>query len=153
SPYENVVRRGSEAHAGIPVLHRGRRLGAGELGLLASVGKIEVMVFRGPTVAILATGDEVVPADQRPQWFQIRDSNAITLAAAVREAGGTPRILEVAPDEIDLLRALVGQALESDLVLLSGGVSAGKYDFVERVLAELGAEFYFESVAIRPGKP
>jgi molybdopterin molybdotransferase len=152
-PYENVVRQGSEAPAGSVVLPRGRRLQAGDMGLLASLGLTSVEVFRRPTVSILPTGDEIVPVDRSPQWFQIRNSNAITLAAAVSAAGGIPRILEIAPDDRGSLRRLVEQALESDLVILSGGVSAGKYDFVERVLAELGAEFYFQSVAIRPGKP
>ena len=123
------------------------------MGLLASVGETRVSVFRRPTVAILPTGDEVVPVDQTPRWFQIRNSNAITLAAAVSVAGGMPHVLEIAPDEIDSLRRLIERALQSDLVILSGGVSAGKYDLVEQVLSELGAEFYFQSVAIRPGKP
>ena len=151
--HENVVRQGSEAPAGAVVLPRGRRLEAGDMGLLASVGETRVSVFRRPTVAILPTGDEVVPVDQPPRWFQIRNSNAITLAAAVSAAGGMPHILEIAPDEIDSLRRLIERALQSDLVILSGGVSAGKYDLVEQVLSELGAEFYFQSVAIRPGKP
>jgi molybdopterin molybdotransferase len=151
--HENVVRRGSEARSGAVVLPRSRRLNPGDLGLLASIGQTQVSVFRRPTVAILPTGDEVVPADQQPQWFQIRNSNAVTLAGAVRAAGGVPRLLGIAPDETDRLRLLIERGLESDLLLLSGGVSAGKYDLVEQVLAELGAEFHFRSVAIRPGKP
>ena len=153
SPYENVVRQGSEAQAGSAVLSRGRRLTAGEMGLLASVGRTQVKVFRRPAVAIIPTGDEVVPAEQKPEWFQIRNSNAVTLAAQVEAAGGVPRVLGIAPDEIDPLRRLVQEGLESDLMLLSGGVSAGKYDLVEWGLTELGAEFYFRGVAIRPGKP
>ena len=153
SPYENVVRQGSEAQAGSAVLSRGRRLTAGEMGLLASVGRTQVKVFRRPEVAIIPTGDEVVPAEQKPEWFQIRNSNAVTLAAQVEAAGGVPRVLGIAPDEIDPLRRLVQEGLESDLMLLSGGVSAGKYDLVEWGLTELGAEFYFRGVAIRPGKP
>ena len=150
---ENVVRRGSEAQAGSRVLAHGRRLGAGETGLLASVGRTQVRVFRRPTAAILSTGDEVVPTDATPEWFQIRNSNAVTLAAQVEAAGGVSRILGIAPDKIDRLRESINEGLKSDLLLLSGGVSAGKYDFVENVLAELGAEFYFQGVAIRPGKP
>jgi len=150
---ENFVPRGSEAQSGRRVLARGRRLGAGEVGLLAAVGRTQVRVFRRPEVAILPTGDEVVPADATPEWFQIRNSNALTLAAQVEAAGGVPKLLGIAPDQIEPLRALIEEGLKSDLLLLSGGVSAGKYDFVETVLAALGAEFYFESVAIRPGKP
>jgi molybdopterin molybdotransferase len=150
---ENVVRQGSEANSGACVLSRGRRLGAGELGLLATVGKSQVNVFVRPVVAILPTGDEVVPVDQRPEWFQIRNSNATALSAQVTAAGGIPRSLSIAPDRPDALRELIKEGLQSDLLLMTGGVSVGKYDFVEQVLADLGTEVYFESVALRPGKP
>ena len=150
---ENVVRKGSEAPAGHVVLPRGRRLGAGEMGLLASVGRVQVCVFRQPTVAVLPTGDEVVPVEQAPEWFQIRNSNSLALAAQVAAAGGIPRPLGIAPDDAPALRRLIEQGLESDLLLLSGGVSVGKYDYVAQVLSEMGAELYFHGVAIRPGKP
>jgi molybdopterin molybdotransferase len=104
-------------------------------------------------VAILPTGDEVVPVEQRPEWFQIRNSNATSLSAQVAAAGGTPRCLEIAPDRPEALRALIHEGLTADLLLMTGGVSVGKYDFVEQVLADFGAEFYFQSVALRPGKP
>jgi len=152
-PHENVVQQGSEAAAGALVLRRGRRLGAGEIGLLASVGKAQVAVFARPKVAILPTGDEVVPVEQRPEWFQIRNSNALTLAAQVEKAGGIPHVLGIAPDEKEALRSLILEGLKSDLLLLSGGISAGKYDHVAEVLSELGAEILFQGVAIRPGKP
>jgi molybdopterin molybdotransferase len=150
---ENIVRQGSEAGSGACVLRRGRRLGPGELGLLATVGKSQVPVFVRPVVAILPTGDEVVPVEQRPEWFQIRNSNATSLSAQVAAAGGTPRCLEIAPDRPEALRALIHEGLTADLLLMTGGVSVGKYDFVEQVLADFGAEFYFQSVALRPGKP
>lgn len=150
---ENVVQRGNEAHAGVGVLPRGRRLGAGELGLLATVGKSRVSVFARPVVAILPTGDEVVPVERQPEWYQIRNSNATSLSAQVSSAGGVPRCLEIAPDRPEALRSLMQEGLKADLLLLTGGVSAGKYDFVEQVLADLGAEFFFHSVALRPGKP
>ncbi len=153
SPWENTVRKGSEAKAGADVLRRGRVLGAAEAGLLASVGYARVRVLRKPSVAILPTGDELVGVEESPRWYQIRNSNAVTLAAQVRAAGGFPRGLGVAPDERSALRELVNQGLQEDLLILSGGVSAGKYDLVKRVMSEFGAEFYFESVAIRPGKP
>jgi molybdopterin molybdotransferase len=150
---ENVVQQGSESRAGTSVLARGRRLGPAEVGLLASVGKSRVVVYLLPVVAILPTGDEVVPVERRPEWFQIRNSNAVSLAAQVAAAGGIARCLDIAPDQPEALHSLILEGLESDLLLLTGGVSAGKYDFVEQVLAELGAEFYFQSVALRPGKP
>ena len=152
-PRENVVLRGSEAARGSAVLRRGRRLGPGEMGLLASMGRARVGVFARPAVAILTTGDEVMPIEQQPEWFQIRNSNATSLAAQVESAGGIPRQLGIARDEKLSLRRLIEEGLKSDLLLVSGGVSAGKHDYVEEVLAELGAEFYFQGVAIRPGKP
>jgi len=152
-PWENVVLRGKEASQGARILARGRRLQAAEIGLLASVGKASVAVYRQPLVAILPTGDEVVPVEQPPQWFQIRNSNAAALAAQVKSAGGVPLELGIAPDRKDILKGMIESGLESDLLLLSGGVSMGKFDLVEEVLAELGAEFYFQATAIRPGKP
>jgi len=150
---ENVVRQGSEANSVSCVLPWGRRLGPSELGLLATVGKSQVPVFVRPVVAILPTGDEVVPVEQRPKWFQIRNSNSTSLSAQVAVAGGIPRCLQIAPDRPEALRTLIQEGLTADLLLLTGGVSVGKYDFVEQVLADLGAEFYFQSVALRPGKP
>ena len=153
TPGKNVVRRGSEAPSGSHVLNRGRRLGAGEIGLLASVGKAQVRVFLQPRVAILPTGDEVVPIDCQPDWFQVRNSNAFALASQVSDAGGIPHRLPVAPDEKQALRRLIEEGLESDLLLLSGGVSKGKFDYVRQVLEELDAEIFVQGVAIRPGKP
>lgn len=153
SPWENVVRRGSEAPAGSTVLPRGRRVGPGEAGLLASVGKGQVNVFVQPSVAILPTGDEVVPIEQTPEWFQIRNSNAAMLAAQAKAAGAQPRIVGVAPDEKKELRRMIQEGLQSDLLILSGGVSMGKFDLVTQVFGELGADFFFHGVAIRPGKP
>jgi len=152
-PGENVIRQGSEAAAGSIVLPRGRRLGPGEIGLAAAVGCCRLPVFARPHVAILPTGDEVVPVDQRPDWFQIRNSNGAALAAQVEAAGGAPRLLGAGPDNRDALRTLVEEALDCDLLLLSGGISVGKHDYVAEVLTDLGAEIYFQGVAIRPGKP
>lgn len=154
APRENIVEKGSEAREGTTVLRRGRRLGAGEIGLLASVGKALVSVFLPPQVAVLPTGDEVVPVDHRPEWFQVRNSNALALAAQVTAAGGNPQVLPIAPDDRDTLRRLIEEGLgSSDMLVLTGGVSKGKYDYVRQVLEELGAEFFIEGVAIRPGKP
>jgi len=103
--------------------------------------------------AIIATGDEIVEVHQQPEEFQIRNSNAQSLAAQVTRAGGVPRILPIARDTVEHTRNAIGQGLEADLLLLSGGVSAGKYDVVEEVLAGFGAEFYFDRVLIQPGQP
>jgi molybdopterin molybdotransferase len=150
---DNVVRRGSEARAGAPLLERGRRLRAGEVGLLAMAGFAHVPVYRQPSVAIIPTGDELVEVEAQPEWYQIRNSNAWSLAAQVESAGGVARAGGIAADEETALRRRIEEGLQADLLLLSGGVSMGRYDLVEKVLADLGAEFYFQSVALRPGKP
>jgi molybdopterin molybdotransferase len=150
---ENISAQGCEARRDDVLLEPGRRLGFAEIALLATVGRPRVRVFRRPEVAILATGDEIVEVDQTPREYQIRNSNAQALAVQVMRAGGYPRILPVAPDLYAGTRELVGQGLRSDLLLLSGGVSAGKYDLVERVLGDLGAEFFFDRVLIQPGQP
>ena len=151
--FDNVVRQGSETAAGGRVLPRGRRLGPGEIGLAASIGRAQVPVFTRPQVAILPTGDEVVGVDEKPAWFQIRNSNAMTLAAQAEAAGGVPRLCGIAPDSREALGRLIEDGLKCDLLVLSGGISVGKYDFVAEVLTGLGAEFYIQGVAIRPGKP
>jgi molybdopterin molybdotransferase len=150
---ENISAQGCEAHRDDVLLEPGRRLGFAEIALLATVGRPRVQVYRKPEVAILATGDEIVEVSETPRDYQIRNSNAQALAVQVMRAGGCPRILPVAPDTYAGTRELVEQGLGSDLLLLSGGVSAGKYDLVERVLGDLGAEFYFDRVLIQPGQP
>lgn len=153
APGEFVNPQGSEARRGEVVLERGRRLDYSCVALLAMVGRTSVRVWRQPSVAIIPTGDEIVPVSAAPLDYQIRNSNAYSLAVQVRRAGGIPRVLPVAPDEYHATRALIERALETDLVLLSGGVSAGKYDIVEQVLADLGAEFFFDGTLIQPGRP
>jgi molybdopterin molybdotransferase len=104
-------------------------------------------------VAILSTGDEVVPVQETPGPFQIRNSNGASLAAQVRIAGGEPVLLGNAADRVEELGEKIERGLKEDALVLSGGVSMGKYDLVEKVLKAMGAEFYFDAVAIRPGKP
>ncbi|MFN7922868.1 MAG: gephyrin-like molybdotransferase Glp [Bryobacteraceae bacterium] len=144
---------GAEARHGETILEAGTLLGFAQIGLLATVGKSMVEVYRQPQVAILATGDEVVPVDATPRDNQVRNCNAWTVAAQVARCGGIPVVLPVARDDVDETRSLIGKGLERDMLLLTGGVSAGKYDFVEPVLAEYGAEFYFDRVLIQPGQP
>jgi molybdopterin molybdotransferase len=150
---ENFVPRGSEARAGQLLLDRGRRLDQAGVAIAASVGKGRVQVYRKPRVAVLATGDELVEIHETPTPAQIRNSNSYSLAAQVQAAGGEAVRLPIAPDERTRLRALVEEGLRCDLLLLAGGVSMGKYDLVEQVLGELGAEFYFTGAKIQPGKP
>jgi len=150
---ENFTPLGAETKAGESVLSTGKPLGYAEVGLLATVGLTWVTVYRRPRVAILPTGDEIVEPGQQPLAHQIRNSNAASLAVQVRRAGGAPEILPIARDNWESTRAQIERGLQSDLLLLSGGVSAGKYDIVERVLAELGAEFFFDRILIQPGQP
>jgi molybdopterin molybdotransferase len=145
--------RGCEAAEHEVLLHAGKRLDYTDIALLASVGRSRIGVYRRPVVAIVPTGDEIVEVHEIPEEFQVRNSNAWSLAAQVTRAGGTPEVLPVARDTVEHTRQIVAQGLEADLLLLSGGVSAGKYDVVEQVLAEFGAEFYFDRVLIQPGQP
>ncbi len=152
-PGEFINPRASEARGGQVVLEAGRRLGFAEIAQAATVGAARVAVYKRPRVAILATGDEIVQVGQTPLAYQIRNSNAHSLAVQVRRAGGEPEILPVARDTLASTAGLIERGLASDLLLLSGGVSAGKYDLVEGALAGLGAEFYFTRVLIQPGQP
>jgi molybdopterin molybdotransferase len=153
TPGQNIVKRGTEAPASQAVLHAGTRLGYAELALAAQIGATELLCAAKPRVAILSTGDEVVPIQDAPGPFQIRNSNSVSLAAQVTLAGGEPVLLGNAADRVDDLRAKIERGLKEHILVLSGGVSMGKYDLVEAVLKDLGAEFYFDAVAIRPGKP
>jgi molybdopterin molybdotransferase len=150
---ENVVPRGSEARMGEAVLAPGTVMGAAEIALAAACGCTELRVFRRPMVAIIATGDELVELDTLPGEQQIRNSNSYGLAAMVADAGGSPGRLTVARDVREELWERVAQGRMWDLLLLSGGVSIGKYDLVEEVLAEFGAEFFFTGVRMQPGRP
>ena len=152
-PGQHVVRRASEQSAGQTVLSAGTRLGFAELAAAAQVGAANPIVARKPRIAILSTGDEVVDFSTTPGPFQIRNSNSVSLAAQVSLSGGEPIILGNAKDSLDDLRAKIALGFESDMLILSGGVSMGKYDLVEPVLREFAGETIFDAVAIRPGKP
>jgi molybdopterin molybdotransferase len=145
--------QGCEAAAHEVILRAGKRLDYSDAAMLAAFGHTSVMVYRRPVAAIVATGDEIVEVHQVPEEFQIRNSNVYSLAAQVSRAGGIPQILPVARDNPGHTRQIIEQGLAADLLLLSGGVSAGKYDIVEPVLAGLGAEFFFDRVLIQPGQP
>jgi molybdopterin molybdotransferase len=152
-PGQHVVRRGSEQAAGQRVLSAGTRIGFAEIAAAAQVGAASPVVTHKPRIAILSTGDEVVDFASTPGPFQIRNSNSVSLAAQVSLVGGEPVVLGNARDSLDDLRAKITAGLEADALILSGGVSMGKYDLVEPVLNEFAAEVIFDAVAIRPGKP
>lgn len=150
---ENIVPVGSEAKRGDRLLSPGMRLDHAAIAVAASAGRSRLLVYAKPQVAVLSTGDEVVDIDVPPGPNQIRNSNTYSLAAQILAAGGEPVLLPIAPDEPSRLHELIADGLDADLLLLAGGVSMGKYDLVEQVLAEFQAEFLFTGAQIQPGRP
>lgn len=150
---DNIAAVASEAKRGERLLFPGARLDFAAVAVAAAVGRSRVLVYSKPKVAILSTGDEIVDIDVPLSTTQTRNSNTYSLAAQVQAAGGEPVLMPIAPDEPGRLRELIADGLEADLLLLAGGVSMGKYDLVEQVLAEFQAEFFFTGVEIQPGKP
>jgi molybdopterin molybdotransferase len=151
---ENVVPAGAEARAGQRLIEPGQRIRPAHIAMAAAVGKDKLLVYRKPLVAVLATGDELVDVSETPGPNQIRNSNSYSLTAQVTEHGGEPLRLPVAPDEERKLSTLIQAGLQrADMLLLSGGVSMGKFDLVEQALTALGAEFFFTGAQVQPGKP
>lgn len=148
----NIRAAGDDVRRGAVMLRPGAEIGPAEIALLAALGVDPVVVARRPRVALLATGDELVPAADTLQPGQIRDSNSPHLAAAVAQAGGEPWRLGIARDRADDLRAHLRAAAEADLVVTTGGVSVGTYDLVKDILSEQG-KVEFWRVRMRPGKP
>jgi len=150
----SIVKRASEIKAGETVLRAGEDINAAMIATLASFGYAQVKVGRRPRVAIMATGSELVDIDQKPGKDQIRDSNNYTLAAYAMLAGATVNRLPLAVDDTEELKEQMAAAAgRSDVLITSGGVSMGVYDFTKAALKELGAEIFFERVSLRPGKP
>jgi molybdenum cofactor synthesis domain-containing protein len=150
----SIVRRAAEIRAGETVLRAGEDINAGMIATLASFGYAQVKVCCRPRVAIMATGSELVDVDRKPGADQIRDSNNYTLAAYAKLAGATVERLPLAGDDTEELKVQMAEAAgHSDVLITSGGVSMGVYDFTKAALNELGAEIFFERVSLRPGKP
>jgi molybdopterin molybdotransferase len=151
---KSIMKRGTEIMAGEIVLRAGTVINAAMPAVLASFGYAEVAVGRKPRVGVLATGSELVAVDQTPGQDQIRDSNNYSIAAYSERAGAIVNRLPLTGDETSILKNQIARAAEScDVVVTSGGVSMGVYDFTKIALKELGAELFFERVALRPGKP
>jgi molybdopterin molybdotransferase len=148
----NVRRRGEDMPAGTPVLVPGRSLTSIDLGVAAALGRSHLDVGHRPQVAVLATGDELVPAGSQARASQVIDSNSPMLVAAVREAGGEPHFLGIGGDSPDAIRSVLEDALGCDVIISSAGVSVGDHDHINDVVAELG-EIHTWGVAMRPGKP
>lgn len=149
-----VRQRAAFYQAGDVLLPAGLKLTASAIAVLAAAQCISVPVYRRPRVAILSTGSELVSPDQPLKPGQIVDSNQYALAALVRQAGAEPICLGVVPDQPEALKNAISHAIAAaDLVISSGGVSVGDYDYIDRTLADLGAEIHIRAVAIKPGKP
>ena len=150
---DNIVPTAAEARRQDLLIEAGTLLDEAAIAVAASVGKSELRVYTRPRVAVLSTGDEVVNVNRQPGPNQIRNSNSYSLAAQILNTGGEPVLLPIAPDETRRLKELIEEGLKSDLLLLTGGVSMGKYDLVEPVLVESKAEFLFLGAQIQPGRP
>jgi len=150
----SIVRRAAEIKSGETVLRAGEQITAESIATLASFGYAKVKVGKQPRVAVMATGSELVNVDEKPGADQIRDSNNYTIAAYAAQSNAIVERLPLAGDDTEELKRQIARAAEaSDVLITSGGVSMGVYDFTKAALKELGAEIFFERVALRPGKP
>jgi len=150
---KNIRLAGEDIAIGQKVVSTGEEITPAKIGLLASVGRATLKVIRRPVVAILATGDELLEADEPLGPGKIRSSNSYTLISQARTCGAEPQYLGIARDTMDDVRSHLAKGLSADMIVSSGGVSVGDYDFVKDALEELGVEFKFTKVAIKPGKP
>ena len=155
APLENMLSPGDDFQAGEPVLRKGRPLRPQDIGLLAALGHLEIDVHRPPRVAIISTGDELLPPEQAPGPGQIRDINGSALSAMVLESGGVPEYLGILPDHEEPLYNKLVETLDSaDLILISGGTSVGRRDVTVKVIDRLpGDGVLFHGVSMSPGKP
>jgi molybdopterin molybdotransferase len=149
----NIRPQGEDVKKGDCIIAKGTRIRPSEAGMLAILAKPFVFVYQRPRVAILSTGDELADLDERFSEEKIINSNSYGIAAAVQEAGGIPLLLGIARDTPMALKEKIAQGLTADILVLSGGVSMGDYDFTKAVFRELGAEMNFWKLAIRPGQP
>ena len=149
----NIRPRGEDVRQGATIISKGTRLRPAEVGMLAILAKSFVLVHQRPRVAILATGDELADLDERFDETKIVNSNSYGIAAAVHEAGGIPLLLGIAKDEPASFKEKISHGMTCDVLVLSGGISMGDYDFTRAVFTELGADMHFWKLAIRPGQP
>ncbi|HZV07790.1 MAG TPA: gephyrin-like molybdotransferase Glp [Gemmataceae bacterium] len=152
-PGQNILPQAAEMRRGDKVLPAGTVLRPQEFGVLSTVGRTTILVHPAPRVAVLSTGDELVEPEERPEGSQIRNSNGPMLAALVSRSGGLPRYLGIARDDPDCLRPMICDGLKANVLMLSGGVSAGKLDLVPSLLRAAGVTAHFHKVEMKPGKP
>lgn len=149
----NIRPQGEDVKKGDCIIAKGTQIRPGEAGMLAILAKSFIFAYQRPRVAILSTGDELADLDERFSEEKIINSNSYGIAAAVQEAGGIPFLLGIARDTPAALKEKISHGLTADILVLSGGVSMGDYDFTKTVFHELGAEMNFWKLAIRPGQP
>lgn len=152
-PGSHIREAGEDIRKGQTILERGKVLTAADIGLMASVGKSRVRVYRRPTVGVISTGDELIEIRDRPRPGKIVNSNSYTLAAAIQETGATPKPLGIARDKRKSLASVFKRALRYDAVMTSGGISMGDYDLVKEALGDIGVRMQFWQVAQKPGHP
>jgi len=150
--YENYRMAGEHIKEGEQILSKGNRLNSADVGILASLHRNTVKVYKQPTVSIISTGDELADTGEEVQIHQIRNSNAYTICSEVRKYGGLSRYLGIAKDSLSEMREIFANALKSDVIISTGGVSAGKYDLVKEVCSDLNIEIQFERIKIKPGR-
>jgi molybdopterin molybdotransferase len=148
-----IVKKGAEIKRGEKLIDSGERIDERLIASLAAFGYSMVKVSKRPTVSILGTGSEIVSIDRKPGRDQIRNSNSVMLKALAEEAGAIARILPNSSDDLQKLKSRITKAVGNDILVITGGVSVGKYDLTKAALHELGAKIYFERVRLRPGKP
>jgi molybdopterin molybdotransferase len=155
SPLENVIQKGEDIKAGDSLLHRGHRLRPQDMGLVAGIGKTEVLVFRRPRVGVISSGDEIVPGEKTLAPGEIRDINRYTICSMVEETGGIPAFLGIAKDQFSSLKTKTEKGFsESDMVIVTGGSSVGTLDLTIDVVQSFpGSELIAHGVSVRPGKP
>ena len=149
----NIAKKGEDMRAGKILLRKGTKIRPQEVGILAAVGADTIKVFSAPSIGIISTGDELVEITRKPKPWQIRNTNSHSLAAQARQLTEDVEILGMVNDDKDEIKSLVKKGLKKDILILSGGVSMGEYDFVGDVLKDFGVKIFFEKVALRPGKP
>jgi molybdopterin molybdotransferase len=153
APGKAIARRASDVHAGATVLEKGTQLGSAQIAVAAGVGAWKVRVCAPPEIAVLVTGDELVHIDQSPGPAQIRNSNGPMLVSLLRSMGCHVRDLGMAPDSPKDIKAAIEEGLQADVLVISGGMSMGEYDYVPRILGEMGLTFGITKLRIKPGKP
>lgn len=155
APGDNIVKKDEDLHKGENLLDKGHILRSQDIGTLAGVGITSVNVVRLPKVAIISSGDEIIPPDQAPEIGQIRDINSYSISSLVKKAGGQPNIIGIVRDDYNLLKSTLEKALEdADIAIISGGSSIGTRDITIEVISSLkDAEILVHGISIKPGKP